>query len=74
MLIPAFAVGRTQEILYELATHFDEWQLGDWQVFLDSPMAIEATRRLLAARMSCSTRKRGRVARTCPRHCRRCRT
>jgi len=43
VLIPAFAVGRTQEILYELATHFDEWELGDWQVFLDSPMAIEAT-------------------------------
>jgi metallo-beta-lactamase family protein len=43
VLIPAFAVGRSQEILYELATHFDAWQLGDWQVFLDSPMAIEAT-------------------------------
>jgi metallo-beta-lactamase family protein len=43
VLIPAFAVGRTQEVLYELATHFDEWGLGDWQVFLDSPMAIEAT-------------------------------
>jgi len=43
VLIPAFAVGRTQEILYELGTHFDAWQLGDWQVFLDSPMAIEAT-------------------------------
>jgi len=43
VLVPAFAVGRTQEVLYELATHFDEWELGDWQVFLDSPMAIEAT-------------------------------
>jgi metallo-beta-lactamase family protein len=43
VLIPAFAVGRTQEILYELAMHFDAWQLGDWQVFLDSPMAIEAS-------------------------------
>jgi len=43
VLIPAFAVGRSQEILYELATHFDEWQLADWKVFLDSPMAIEAT-------------------------------
>ncbi len=43
VLIPAFAVGRTQEILYELAMHFDEWELGDWQVFLDSPMAIEAS-------------------------------
>jgi metallo-beta-lactamase family protein len=43
VLVPAFAVGRSQEILYELATHFDAWQLADWQVFLDSPMAIEAT-------------------------------
>ena len=43
VLIPAFAVGRTQELLYELATHFDEWQLDDWRVYLDSPMAIEAT-------------------------------
>jgi metallo-beta-lactamase family protein len=43
VLIPAFAVGRTQEILYELATHFDAWELGDWRVYLDSPMAIEAT-------------------------------
>jgi metallo-beta-lactamase family protein len=43
VLIPAFAVGRTQEILYELATHYDEWELDDWRVYLDSPMAIEAT-------------------------------
>jgi metallo-beta-lactamase family protein len=43
VLIPAFAVGRSQEVLYELGTHFDEWELGDWQIFLDSPMAIEAS-------------------------------
>jgi len=43
VLIPAFAVGRTQEILYEHATHYAEWELDDWRVFLDSPMAIEAT-------------------------------
>jgi len=43
LLIPAFAVGRSQEILYELATHFDTWGVGDWQLFLDSPMAIEAS-------------------------------
>ena len=43
ILIPAFAVGRTQEILYYLARNYDAWGLGDWQVFLDSPMAIEAT-------------------------------
>jgi metallo-beta-lactamase family protein len=43
VLIPAFAVGRSQEVLYELAAHFEEWGVGDWQVFLDSPMAIEAS-------------------------------
>jgi metallo-beta-lactamase family protein len=43
VLIPAFAVGRSQEILYELATHFDAWEVGAWQVFLDSPMAIDAS-------------------------------
>jgi metallo-beta-lactamase family protein len=43
VLIPAFAVGRSQEVLYELAAHFDEWGVGDWRVFLDSPMAIEAS-------------------------------
>lgn len=42
-LIPAFAVGRSQEILYALATHYDDWGVGDWQLFLDSPMAIEAS-------------------------------
>ncbi|HET7204679.1 MAG TPA: MBL fold metallo-hydrolase [Steroidobacteraceae bacterium] len=42
-LIPAFAVGRSQEVLYSLATHYDDWRVGDWQVFLDSPLAIEAS-------------------------------
>lgn len=44
ILIPSFTVGRTQELLYAFSQHFDEWGLGDWQIFLDSPMAIEATR------------------------------
>ncbi|PKG85165.1 MBL fold metallo-hydrolase [Colwellia sp. 75C3] len=43
ILIPAFTVGRTQELLYEFKQHFDEWQLDDWQIFLDSPMGIKAT-------------------------------
>jgi metallo-beta-lactamase family protein len=43
ILIPAFAVGRTQDLLFLLAKHCDEWGLRDWQIFLDSPMAIEAT-------------------------------
>jgi metallo-beta-lactamase family protein len=43
VLIPAFAVGRTQDLLYLLAEHYDEWELSRWQLFLDSPMAIETT-------------------------------
>jgi len=43
-LSPAFAVGRTQEILYMFAKYYDEWGLDRWQIFLDSPLAIEATR------------------------------
>ena len=43
VLIPAFAVGRSQEILYHLGKHYDEWDIGRWQVFLDSPLGIEAS-------------------------------
>jgi len=43
ILIPAFAVGRTQDLLYLLAEHYEEWGLDRWQVYLDSPMAIETT-------------------------------
>lgn len=43
ILIPAFAVGRTQEIFFLFAKYYNEWQLDRWQIFLDSPMAIEAT-------------------------------
>jgi metallo-beta-lactamase family protein len=39
VLIPAFAVGRSQEILYWMTRHFDEWGLRRWRVILDSPMA-----------------------------------
>lgn len=43
ILIPAFSVGRSQMILYTMARNFDEWDLGKWQIFLDSPMAISAS-------------------------------
>jgi metallo-beta-lactamase family protein len=43
IMIPAFAVGRTQELLYTFGKHFREWGLEDWTIFLDSPMAIETT-------------------------------
>jgi metallo-beta-lactamase family protein len=44
ILIPAFTVGRTQDLLYLMAEHQDEWGLGNWKIFLDSPMGISATR------------------------------
>lgn len=43
VLIPAFAVGRTQDLLYSFGRHFSEWGMKNWSVFLDSPLAIEAT-------------------------------
>jgi metallo-beta-lactamase family protein len=43
ILIPAFTVGRTQDLLYLMAQHFDQWGLDGWKIFLDSPMGIEAT-------------------------------
>ena len=43
ILIPAFAVGRTQEILFLFAKYYKEWGVDRWRIFLDSPMAIEAT-------------------------------
>ena len=43
ILIPAFAIDRTQMLLYSFRRHFDQWGLGEWEIFLDSPMAIEAT-------------------------------
>lgn len=43
ILIPAFAVGRTQDLLFLLSKHCRDWGLDRWQVYLDSPMAIETT-------------------------------
>ncbi len=43
VLIPAFAVGRAQSILYYLAQLKKEKRIPDVPVFLDSPMAIDAT-------------------------------
>ena len=43
LLIPAFAVGRSQELLYQFGKHFDEWNIANWEIYLDSPMAIKTT-------------------------------
>ncbi len=43
ILIPTFAVGRAQDLLYLFAEYERKWGLSHWQIYLDSPMAIEAT-------------------------------
>jgi metallo-beta-lactamase family protein len=44
VLIPAFAVERTQEILYVLGEFRREGRLPEIPIFVDSPLAIKATR------------------------------
>ncbi len=44
LLIPAFAVGRAQEILYLISLLKKNNKIPDVPVYLNSPMAIEATR------------------------------
>ncbi|WP_425406495.1 MBL fold metallo-hydrolase [Hwanghaeella sp.] len=43
LLIPAFAVERTQELLLDLTVLFDAGRIPEVPVFLDSPLAIRAT-------------------------------
>jgi metallo-beta-lactamase family protein len=43
VLVPAFAVGRTQELLYWFEALSAEGRLGELDVFVDSPMATEVT-------------------------------
>lgn len=43
ILIPSFAIERTQEILYELNLFVENRLLSDLPVYLDSPMASDAT-------------------------------
>ncbi len=44
VLIPSFAVGRTQEVIYALNSYFDEKMLKNLSVYVDSPLAEKATR------------------------------
>jgi metallo-beta-lactamase family protein len=43
ILVPAFALGRCQELLYLFGKHYQEWRMDRWSIFLDSPMAIQVT-------------------------------
>ena len=42
VLIPSFAIGRTQQVLYYIAEFIREGQLPRFPIYLDSPMAIKA--------------------------------
>jgi metallo-beta-lactamase family protein len=44
ILVPVFAVGRTQLLLYLLAGAFQRGTLPAFPIYVDSPMAIEATK------------------------------
>jgi metallo-beta-lactamase family protein len=43
VVIPSFAVGRTQELVYFLHLLKDEQKIPDLDIFVDSPMAVNAT-------------------------------
>jgi metallo-beta-lactamase family protein len=50
LVIPAFAIGRTQEVLYALKQLEDAGRIPALPVFVDSPMALDATPLFLAHR------------------------
>ncbi|MBN2521426.1 MAG: MBL fold metallo-hydrolase [Bacteroidales bacterium] len=43
LIIPSFSVGRTQEIVYSLNNFYNERKLPKIEIFVDSPLAINAT-------------------------------
>jgi metallo-beta-lactamase family protein len=43
MVVPAFSIGRTQEVLYYLRNLEEEGRIPELEVFVDSPLACDAT-------------------------------
>jgi metallo-beta-lactamase family protein len=43
VIVPAFSVGRTQEIVYALHQLIDHGEIPDLPVFIDSPLSVNAT-------------------------------
>ena len=60
IIIPAFAVGRTQLLVYMLHKLFDQNRIPDMPVFVDSPMATAATQ-VFRAHPECFDRETYRV-------------
>jgi metallo-beta-lactamase family protein len=44
VIIPSFAVGRTQEVLYALNKYVGNYMLKNISVYVDSPLAVESTK------------------------------
>jgi len=43
LIIPSFAIGRTQELVYSLNKFFNQGRLPKVQIYVDSPLAVNAT-------------------------------
>lgn len=44
ILIPTFAIGRAQQLIYHLAEMFHKQMVKPFPIYVDSPMAIEAVK------------------------------
>jgi hypothetical protein len=64
VMIPSFAVGRTQDILFHLGCLHYQGELDNWEVFLDSPMASHGHRHHPGIRSMAGHAKRGRCTPT----------
>ncbi|HUI91716.1 MAG TPA: MBL fold metallo-hydrolase [Chitinivibrionales bacterium] len=60
IIIPAFAVGRTQQIVYHLHKLFNEDRIPDMPVYVDSPLACDATE-IFRQHPECMDRETNRV-------------
>ncbi len=60
IIIPAFAVGRTQQLVYHLHKLFDENRIPDMPVYVDSPLACDATE-VFRAHPECMDRETNRI-------------
>lgn len=60
IIIPAFAVGRTQTIVYVLHKLFNQNRIPEIPIYVDSPLAVEATK-IFQAHPECLDRETHRV-------------
>ncbi len=63
IIVPAFAVGRTQQLVLLLHQLVNEKRIPNIPIFVDSPLAVNVTRST-ATIPSASTRRRGDTCRT----------